>query len=140
MAERFFVDTNVLVYAHDAGSGARHGAACELVARLWDERSGVLSTQVLQELAVNVRRKAQRPMPAAELRRVAEDYLCWTVVVNDGDATLRALEGAERHGISFWDALIVDAANQAGAALLYSEDLNHGQRYGAVRVSNPFLE
>ncbi len=139
MAARAFLDTNVLVYAHDAGAGAKHDGARALVERLWDERSGVLSTQVLQEFAVNVRRKARHPMTIAELRQTVEDYLCWTVVVNDGDATVRALDGAERYGVSFWDALILDAANRAGATLLYSEDLNHGQRYGAVQVQNPFL-
>ena len=139
MAKRFFVDTNVLVYAHDAGSGQKHAAARSLVERLWEERSGVLSTQVLQEFSVNVRRKARNPMSAEELRQTVEDYLSWNVVVNDGTATLRALAWAERYGISFWDALIIDAANQAAAEVLHSEDLNHGQSYGSVMVSNPFL-
>ena len=139
MADRFFVDTNVLVYAHDAGSGPKHDSARSLLKRLWEERSGILSTQVLQEFYANVRRKAKNPMPAAEVRQTIEDYLCWTVVVNDGGAILRAVDLAEKHGISFWDALIVDAANQAGAATLYSEDLSHGQIYGSVRVLNPFF-
>ena len=139
MAERFFVDTNVLVYAHDGGAGAKHAAARSLVERLWEERSGVVSTQVLQEFCVNVRRKALRPMLPEEVRHTVEDYLRWTIVVNDGGAIIRALDYVERYGIAFWDALIVDAANQAGAAILYSEDLNHGQAYGAAKVVNPFL-
>ena len=139
MAERFFVDTNVLVYAHDAGSQAKHHAAAALVERLWEDRSGVLSTQVLQEFCVNVRRKAKRPMAAADVRQVVEDYLCWTVVVNDGGAILRGLDLAERFGISFWDAMVVDAAHQSGSSVLYSEDLNHGQAYGPTTVVNPFL-
>lgn len=139
MADRFFVDTNILVYAHDGGAGARHGMARELVERLWEERSGVLSTQVLQEFCVNARRKARHPMPAPEVRQAVEDYLCWTIVVNDGGTVLRALDLADVHGISFWDAMIVDAASQAGAAVLYSEDLGHGRVYGGARVTNPFL-
>lgn len=139
MADRFFIDTNVLVYAHDGGAGAKHAAARLLLERLWEERSGVLSTQVLQEFCVNVRRRAKVPMPAEEVRRVIEDYLGWTVVVNDGGTVLRALDLAERYEIGFWDAMIVDAANQAGAEVLYSEDLNHGQQYASVRVTNPFL-
>ena len=139
MAGRFFVDTNVLIYAHDAGSGAKRGAARLMVERLWEERSGVLSTQVLQEFCVNVHRKAKSPMSAAEVRQVIEDYLCWTVIANDGGTILRALDLTERLPISFWDAMIVDAANQAGATILYSEDLNHGQTYGSVKVTNPFL-
>ncbi|MBI5018111.1 MAG: PIN domain-containing protein [Deltaproteobacteria bacterium] len=139
MAARFFVDTNVLVYAHDAGAGAKHEAARSLVERLWEERAGVLSTQVLQEFYVNVRRKALRPMPLDDVRQTIEDYLRWTVIVNDGGAIIRAMDLADRCGISFWDGLIADAANQAGAKILYSEDLNHGQEYGSVRVTNPFL-
>ena len=139
MAERFFVDTNILVYAHDAGSQAKHDAAGALLERLWEDRSGALSTQVLQEFCVNVRRKAAHPMSAAEVRQVVEDYLCWTVVVNDGSAILRGLELAERFRISFWDALIVDAAHQSRSSVLYSEDLNHGQAYGPTTVVNPFL-
>lgn len=139
MAERFFVDTNILVYALDAGAQAKHDAARALVARLWEERSGVLSTQVLQEFCVNVRRKARHPMAASDVRQVVEDYLCWTVVVNDGGTVLRGLDLSERFGISFWDAMIVDAAQQSGSSTLYSEDLSHGQAYGNTTVVNPFL-
>jgi predicted nucleic acid-binding protein len=135
-----FVDTNVLVYAHDRGSGERHAIARDLVARLWQDRSGVLSTQVLQELYVKVRRKASRPVGTAEARRILEDYLSWHVVVNDGDSILEALELETRYRISFWDALVVQAANAATVEVLYSEDLGNGQLYGAVRVVNPFAE
>jgi len=139
MSDRCFVDTNVLVYAHDRGSGKKHAVASELVKELWHERSGVLSTQVLQELYVNVRRKAEKPLSAAASRRLIEDYLCWQIIVNDGAAVLQALDLEQRYTISFWDALIVQAANGAGVRLLYSEDLNHGQTYGMVEVCNPFL-
>jgi predicted nucleic acid-binding protein len=135
---RAFVDTNVLVYAHDRGAGERHAVARDVVAGLWQVRSGVLSTQVLQELYVNVRRKAKRPLGLAAARRIVEDYLCWHVVVNDGESILEALELETRYRISFWDALVVQAANAAAVEILYSEDLAHGQTYGAVRVVNPF--
>jgi len=136
---RAFVDSNILVYAHDRGQGEKHERAKALIERLWAERSGVLSTQVLQEFYVNVRRKAANPVPRAEARRLVEDYLTWQVLVNDGSAILGALDLEERYGISFWDGLIVQAALMAGAETLYSEDLNHGQAYGTVTVSNPFL-
>jgi predicted nucleic acid-binding protein len=139
MGECFFVDTNVLVYAHDPGSGAKDTVARTLLESLWEERSGVLSTQVLQEFCVNVRRQARQPMPSEEARRVVEDYLRWRMVVNDGAAVLRALDWADRYMIGFWDAMIVDAANQAAVEVLYSEDLIHGQSYGTARVVNPFL-
>jgi predicted nucleic acid-binding protein len=139
MSDRYFVDTNVLVYAHDRGSGEKHEAASALVAKLWEDRSGVLSTQVIQEFYVNVRQRAARPLSRPEAHRLIEDYLSWEIVVNDGSSVLQALEMEGRYKISFWDALIVQAASGAGTSLLYSEDLNHGQSYGSVVVWNPFL-
>lgn len=138
MSDRYFVDTNILVYAHDRGSGPRHEIAKELVRDLWEERTGALSTQVLHELYVNLRRKALRPLGVDAAKRLVEDYLSWTVVVNDGASVLRAIDLEECYSLSFWDALIIDAARSAGATLVYSEDLGHGQRYGGVEVRNPF--
>jgi predicted nucleic acid-binding protein len=139
MSDRFFVDTNVLVYAHDRGAAEKHELARSLVERLWLDRSGAISTQVLQELYVNIRRKAAAPISTQEARRLIEDYLSWEVVVNDGASVLRALEVEARFSISFWDALIVQAAEQSGAAILYSEDLSHGQRYGSLEVVDPLI-
>jgi len=139
MSGSFFVDTNILVYAHDRGSGRKHLAAKELVTKLWHERSGVLSTQVLQEFYVNLRRKAVHPIGATAARRLIEDYLSWKVVVNDGAAVLQAVDIERRYKISFWDALIIQAANAANVAIIYTEDLSHGQTYGMVEVCNPFV-
>jgi predicted nucleic acid-binding protein len=138
MSDKFFVDTNILMYAHDTSAGAKHERARALVEELWRDRSGVVSTQVLQELAVNLRRKTARPLDAKATREVVADYLAWQVVVNGGASILEALDLEERHQISFWDALIVHAAQSAGTTVLYSEDLSHGQRYGPIRVINPF--
>jgi predicted nucleic acid-binding protein len=93
---------------------------------------------VLQELYVNLRRKAARPLGVAAAKRLVEDYLSWKVVINDGAAVLRAIDLEKRYSVSFWDALIIDAAHSADAALLLSEDLGHGRRYGTVEVRNPF--
>ncbi len=137
MSGRAFVDTNVLVYAHDRSAGVKHERARDLVTGLWEDRCGVISTQVLQELYVNVRRNAARALGLPEARRLIEDYLAWEVVVNTGEAILEALDIERRFQLSFWDALIVHAAATADVATLYSEDLNHGQVYGTVRVVNP---
>jgi len=138
MSDNVFVDTNILVYAHDLSGSVKHDVAKTLVKKLWNDRSGVLSTQVIQELYVNLRRKAERPVSPAAAKQLIEDYLSWQLVVNDGASVLRAFEFEQRYTISFWDALIVDAANSAGVPVLYSEDLNHGQTYGMVEVRNPF--
>jgi predicted nucleic acid-binding protein len=137
MSDRYFVDTNILMYAHDTAAGEKHLRARALVEELWETRSGVVSTQVLQELAVNLRRKARNPLDAKATRDVVSDYLTWQVVVNGGDSILEALDLEERYQISFWDALIVQAAHASGAAVLYSEDLSDRQTYGVVRVINP---
>lgn len=138
MSDRYFVDTNVLMYAHDSAAGEKHQRAKVLVEKLWETRAGVVSTQVLQELAVNLRRKAKKPLDAKATREVVSDYLTWQVVVNGGYSILEALDLEAKYQISFWDALILEAAQVSGAEVLYSEDLSDGQAYGAVRVINPF--
>jgi predicted nucleic acid-binding protein len=137
MRDKYFVDTNILMYAHDTAAGAKHDRARALVEELWREQSGVVSTQVLQELCVNLRRKARRPVDVKTARGIVTDYLAWDVVTNTGESILEALELEERYHISFWDALIVQAAETSGAAVLYSEDLSDGQIYRGVRVVNP---
>lgn len=138
MSDRYFVDTNILMYAHDAASGDKHQQAKALVERLWETRAGVVSTQVLQELAVNLRKKAKKTLDAKTTREIVSEYLAWQVVVNGGDSILEALDLEARYQLSFWDALVIQAANASGSTILYSEDLSDGQRYGAVQVVNPF--
>ncbi len=137
MSDKYFVDTNILMYAHDASAGAKHERARALVEELWRDRTGVVSTQVLQELSVNLRRKTGRPLDAKATREIVADYLTWQVVVNGGESILEALDLEARFHISFWDALVLQAAQASGAEVLYSEDLSDGQTYGSVRVTNP---
>ena len=137
MPDKYFVDTNILLYAHDRSAGLKHERARALVERLWTSSEGVLSTQVLQELCINLRRKIARPLPVEEIRPILQDYLSWEIVINTPNSTLRALEIEVRYQISFWDALILQAAESSGATVIYSEDLSTGQKYGAVQVVNP---
>src|ERR1700734_883796 len=123
MTEKYFVDTNILIYAHDRSTGIKHERARHLIENLWANGHGVLSTQVLQELCVNLRRKVARPVAVDEIRLLIHDYMSWEIVVNSAEAVVRALEIEARYKISFWDALILQAAEQSGAAILYSEDL-----------------
>jgi predicted nucleic acid-binding protein len=139
VAEKYFVDTNILIYAHDRSTGIKHERASRLVERLWTSGEGVLSTQVLQELCVNLRRKVTPPVPVDGIRQLIQDYLSWEIVVNTPGAVVQALDIEARYQTSFWDALILHAAEQSGAAILYSEDLAPGQRYGAIQVVNPLL-
>jgi predicted nucleic acid-binding protein len=139
MSGKAFVDTNILLYAHDVSDLARNRRAVELLTQLWTDGNGVLSTQVLQEFAVNLQRRTSLSMTLEEVRRRIVLYLDWEVVVNGEGSILRGLEVQERNRISFWDAMIVQAAESAGCEVLYSEDLSHGQEYGGVLVVNPFL-
>lgn len=134
-----FVDTNVLVYAFDEREPAKHKAAVELLQSLWRERKGAISTQVLQEFYVNI---TSRKLPAhaspEQARARMEDFLSWSVVPVQVATIFSAIRLSAGYRISFWDALILAAASECGASILWSEDLNSGQRYGPVEVRNPF--
>lgn len=137
MSDKCFVDTNILVYAHDRSAGLKYERAQALIESLWESEQGVISTQVLQELCINLRRKINKPLPVDEVRRLIRDYSTWEVIINTSESILEALDIEARYKTSFWDALIVQAAVAAGASVLYSEDLTDGQKYRAVRVVNP---
>jgi predicted nucleic acid-binding protein len=139
MSDKYFVDTNILLYAHDRSASVKHERARKLIEHLWATGEGVVSTQVLQELCVNLRKKVSRPLPSEEIRRLVEDYLAWEVVTNDATSVVEALDIEKRFKISYWDALVIHAAWRAGAAVLYSEDLAQAQRYDSLQVVNPLL-
>lgn len=140
MSGKAFVDTNILIYAHDENESSKHDHAVRLIDQLWDEQRGVLSTQVLQEFAINLRKSIRLRLSSAEVRRRIESFLAWEIVINPPRAIVRALEIEGKYKVSFWDAMIVQAAVNAGCEVLYSEDLSHGQEYEGVLVVNPFEE
>jgi predicted nucleic acid-binding protein len=137
MSDKTFVDSNVLVYAHDIDARKKHDAARAALRVLWTDRTGVVSPQVLQEFYVTVTRKISTPLPKKTARIVIGTYSIWCV-----DVTPAELEAAFRiedeAKIGFWDALIVAAAVKSGATRLLSEDLNAGQTISGVLVENPF--
>ncbi len=139
MSDKYFVDTNILVYAHDRSAGAKHLRAQELIKQIWEAGNAVLSIQVLQELCISLRRNARNPMKLEEIRQLIRDYSTWQVVINTPESVVRALDLEARYKTSFWDALILQAAEEAGATVHYSEDLARGQRYGGVKVVNPLV-
>ena len=133
-----FVDANILVYAEDRDAKEKHDRARELVLQLWNERSGVVSVQVLQEFFVTVTRKLKKPLRPPQALDIVREYLTWTVIENTGRLLVDAAELQQRAQLSFWDAMVVQAAINAGCDQLYTEDLNAGQRFGSVVVINPF--
>lgn len=139
MSDKCFVDTNILVYTQDLAAGDKCSRAQVLMNALWEDRNGIISTQVLQELYIALRRRLKSPMSAIEAAEILRDYSEWQVVVNNRESIFRAIDIETRYKVSFWDALILQAAEQAGAKTVYSEDLSHGARYAGMQVVNPFI-
>ena len=138
MSAKAFVDTNVLIYAHDVDAAEKHQIAKHLLPDLWNQRKGALSTQVVQEFYVNVTRKIASPLSKESARAVVSSYIIWSVDTTSQElSTAFRIEDEAR--IGFWDALIVAAALKAGADRILSEDLNHGQSISGVLIENPFV-
>jgi predicted nucleic acid-binding protein len=135
---RTFVDTNVLVYAHDVDAGNKHEIARELLRRLWENRQGVMSTQVLQEFYVTVTRKLPKPLDRPAARRVVSTYRAWPIQEIAVADILSAAEMEERHQLSFWDALILTSARRAGAGRVVSEDFGSGRQVEGLVIENLF--
>ena len=133
-----FVDTNVLIYAHDRSAGHKHAVARELVRDLWRSGDGCVSVQVLQEFYVNVTRKVARPLAPDTAARIVGDLSAWQIHRPGAEDVLAAIQLQSRYQISFWDAMIVASATQMGCQTIWSGDLNPGQIYGSVRVTSPF--
>jgi predicted nucleic acid-binding protein len=139
MSDKVFVDSNVLIYAHDVDAGPKNRTARTLVTRLWNEGTGLISSQVLQEFYVNVTRKIPSPLPRSTARHILRTYSVWHTELTGPEEILMASELEEEHGLSFWDALIVSAAVKAGASTILSENFNPGQTIAGVLIQNPFL-
>ena len=136
-AEPWFVDTNVLVYAFDDDSPSKQKVAREILAGEADRI--VLSTQVLSEFYVTVTRKLGRPL-SIDRAIEALDALCELPVHTLGTEVVRsAVRRSADSQVSYWDALIIETALAAGATVLLTEDLQHGQQFGRLRVTNPLL-
>jgi predicted nucleic acid-binding protein len=133
---KVFFDTNILVYAHDYDHKQKHDAARKLVEQAWGRPgTAAISAQVLQELYVNMLKKG---LGFEHCLQIIEDYRQWEVVDNDAVLTIEAIKISHRFKLSFWDSLILAAAVKADAATVYSEDMNHRQKYLTVTVINPF--
>lgn len=137
--EQTFVDTNVLVYALDRSEARKQPVAQALLEELWASRTGTLSTQILQEFYVVATRKFDPPLSRRAAREIVALYGAWPLVEIDLPLILTASQLEERHGLSFWDALVVEAARRVGATRHVTEDLQGGRTIGGVRIENPFV-
>jgi predicted nucleic acid-binding protein len=136
---RTFVDSNVLIYAHDADTGSKQRIAADQLRDLWNPGTGLLSTQVLREFYVNATRKIGVPLAAVAAREVVRDYASWVESSITAATIMRGSEISEVWQISFWDGMILAAAEQSGAERLLTEDLNAGEKIAGVEIVNPFF-
>jgi len=132
------LDTNVLLYAYDASETVKQPVARATLERLWGDRTGAVSTQVLAEFYNAATRKLDPPVSRAHAREIIDLYAAWPVVLLEPALILAATRIEEEHQLSLWDALVLEAARVAGAERLLTEDLQHGQVIGGVRIENPF--
>lgn len=139
MTAPVFVDTNVLLYARDAGETLKQPRAAAWLESLWRKNQGRTSIQVLNEYYVNVTRKLEPGLPAEQAWDDVIALMAWRPHPVDDTLMVRARDIEHRHRLSWWDSLIVGAAQLQGCAILLTEDLQDGGSYGSVTVRNPFL-
>ena len=140
MTEKYFVDTNVLVYSRDASAGKKQSQALEWMKRLWQDKAGRLSTQVLNEFYYVATRKLKPGLSMQTARKDVMDLFSWKPVPIE-EKLIAASWGIQDHfEVSLWDSLIIAAAQVSGCNFLLTEDLAEGQNYGGVVVINPFSE
>ncbi len=135
---RQFVDTNVLVYAHDASAGVKHARAKQLLAELWTNGNGCLSVQVLQEFYVTITRKVSQPLDPETARQRVEDLGYWLVHSPTAEDVVDASRLHQGARLAFWDAMVLTSASKLSCHVLWSEDLNPGQVVAGVQIQNPF--
>jgi predicted nucleic acid-binding protein len=133
-----FLDTNILVYAHDESAGKKYEKAKALVQELWDSKMGCLSVQVLQEFYVTITKKVAVPLDIDMAAKIIEDLSYWKIYAPEAKDVLNAIDLQRRYQLPFWDAMIVWSAAESGCDIIWSENLNPGQIYAGVKLLNPF--
>ena len=138
MSDSIFVDTNILLYARDASEPEKQRIAAGRLDELWEARSGRLSVQVLNEYFVNVTCKLNPGLSREEAWDDVEALSVWEPLPIDMPLLQRGYSAQGRYGLSWWDSLIVAAAEAASCTTILSEDLAHGAHYFGIMVENPF--
>ncbi len=138
MSVKQFVDTNVLVYSRDTSEPEKHAIASDIMRRLWQDRTGVISTQVCNEFYVTVTRKLDPGLTPEEAWDDLDTLFAWNPILVDAACMRTARHVELRYRLSWWDCLIIAACSQVGCTQILSEDLNSHQEYLGIRVINPF--
>lgn len=133
-----FFDTNILIYSVDANEAGKYDLAAELVEKHLVRENGAISVQVLREF-YSVSRKINNPLSDEQARQMVDYFSTFRTQSEDAGMVLGAVRRQKEMSLSFWDALIVEAALKSGADRLFTEDMQHGQVIEGMRVENPFL-
>ena len=139
MTAKVFIDSNILIYAHDADAGPKQRIVAAQIRALWEDQSGCVSTQVLQEFYVTVTQKLGKPVSKSDAREIVRDYAQWVATPTTAQTIIRASEISERWRLSFWDSLILAAAEEQDCSTVFTEDLNSDQSVPGIQIINPFL-
>jgi predicted nucleic acid-binding protein len=140
MSDRFFLDTNIFVYSFDRSATAKSRKSAQLIRKALTTQKGVISYQVVQEFFNVALTRFSQPMKAADAEQYLSTVFRPLLGVHSSQALyVEALHLRDKSGLSWYDSLIVSAAIQARCNLLFTEDLQHGQRFGTLQVTNPFL-
>ncbi|MEN8164922.1 MAG: PIN domain-containing protein [Acidobacteriota bacterium] len=135
-----FVDTNVLIYAYDPTNAVKHALAQSLLERLWADRAGRISVQVMQEFFNISTKKIPSPLLPDQSLAILRQLANWPVYSPGPEDVFAAVELTKRASVSFWDAMILVAAHGSGSKTLWTEDLNDGESVLEVEVHNPFRD
>ena len=135
----YFVDTNILVYAHDFSAGKKHTIAVQLMQEWWANENGCLSIQVLQEFYVTITKKIAVPLEHDIARQIVFDLSQWRLHTPEASDLLSAIDIQQTYQLAFWDAMVLQSALRLGCKRLISEDLSHEQKYGEIQIFNPFI-
>ena len=140
MSDRFFLDTNIFVYSFDQSAVVKAQKAAQLIRRALTTQKGIVSYQVVQEFFNVALKRFSQPMRLTDAEQYLGTVFRPLLSVHSSQALYaEALHLQAQSGLAWYDSLIVSAAIQAQCDYLFTEDLQHGQRFGSLRVANPFL-
>lgn len=140
MSDNIFVDTNILLYSRDASEPEKQALASARLAELWDKRNGRISAQVLNEYFINATRMLDPGLSPEEAWDDIEALSAWNPLPIDLPILNRTFAIQRRYQLSWWDSMIIAAAETAGCTRILSEDLSHGATYFGITVENPFVD
>ncbi len=138
MKDKYFIDSNIIVYAHDHSEKKKYNISKKLILNGIMDENIVISTQVLSEFFVTVTKKIKKKLPVKTARKEINLLKSLQIIEIDIDLILLAIDISQKYKLSYWDSLIISAAKRSGATVIYTEDMNPGQIIESIKIINPF--